>query len=201
MAILVCSARLTGRTPLLLHNNQTVDPRNPIKKQIAAITGKGKRKTEADLEQLIKLEFLAGLYINDRLGPFIPSRMIFAMLVNAARKEKNGKQFEAGIFVPSDCPIEYDGPRDFEGLFADSKYVWTTVCGNQKASILRTRPRFDEWALEFTVEMEDSLVGFDMLQSAMKHAQLCGGLGDGRSIGFGRFTVDWVKENKAAKAA
>lgn len=192
MALLEASIRLSGRTPLVLHNNQCVDPRNPLKKQIAAITSKGKRRTDADLEQLIKLEFLAGLYINDDLGPYLPSRMLWAMLIGAARKEKNGKQFEAGSFVPNDAPIIYDGPRDWESLFEDNKYVWTTVCGNQKASVLRTRPRFDEWAVEFDVELEDSLVSFGMLESAMQHAQLSGALGDGRSIGFGRFNVESV---------
>lgn len=203
MAAKKVSVRLTGRTPLVLHNNQCVNPRNPLKKQISAITSKGKRKTDADHDQLEKLEFLAGLYINDRIGPYVPAQNIRKMLIEAARKEKNGKQFESGAFVNEDVPILYDGPRDFEGMYAmGDKFVWTTVVGNQQASIMRTRPRFNEWKVEFEVYLEDSLVTVDMLCGALRHAQIAVGLCDGRSIGCGRFTWDLIdKEGNVIEEA
>jgi hypothetical protein len=189
------TVRLTGRTPLVLHNNQCVNPRNPLKKQISAITSKGKRKTDADLDQLEKLEFLSSLYINDQIGPFVPAQNLRKMMIEAARKEKNGKQFESGAFVNDDAPILYDGPRDFEGMYANpDDFVWTTVCGNQSASIMRTRARFKQWAVEFEVYLEESLVTIDMLCSALNHAQISVGLCDGRSIGCGRFKWELVGE-------
>lgn len=188
-----CTVRLTGRTPLVLHNNQCVNPRHPIKKQIAAITSKGKRKTDADLDQLEKLEFLSSLYINDHIGPFVPSQNIRKMLIEAARKEKNGKQFESGVFVEDDAAIEYDGPRTFDDLWAlKDEFAWTCVVGNQKASILRTRARFKTWSLTFNVILEDSLVTKDMLASALRHAEIAVGLCDGRSVGCGRFIAELV---------
>lgn len=188
------TVRLTGRTPLVLHNNQCVNPRNPLKKQISAITSKGKRKTDADHDQLEKLEFLASLYINDRIGPYVPAQNIRKMLIEAARKEKNGKQFESGAFVNDDAPIEYDGPRDFDGMYAEGdRFMWTTVVGNQQASIMRTRARFNEWAIAFEVYLEDSLVTVDMLKGALRHAQISVGLCDGRSIGCGRFSWSLVE--------
>lgn len=180
--------RLKGKTPLVLCNNQCVDPRNPIKRQIAAITSKGKRRTDADLDQLEKLQFYASLYINDQIGPFVPGQNIRKMLVEAARKEKNGKQFESGCYVNDDVPIEYEGPRDPDQMFEQrDDFVWTCVAGNQQASILRTRARFKTWALEFDVYLEDSLVTKDMLERALKNAEIQIGLCDGRSIGCGRF--------------
>ena len=187
------TVRLIGRTPLVLHNNQCVNPRNPFKKQIASITSNGKRKTESDLDQLEKLEFASGLYINDQLGPFVPAQNIRKMLIEASRKEKNGKQFESGVFVIDDAPIIYDGPRTFEDMWKlREEFAWTTVVGNQRASILRTRPRFNKWELEFIVDMEDSLVTRDMMQGALKHAEISVGLCDGRSVGCGRFKAEIV---------
>jgi hypothetical protein len=185
------TVRLVGRTPLVLHNNQCVNPRNPFKKQIASITSKGKRRTESDLDLLEKLEFVSSLYINDQLGPYVPAQNIRKMLIEAARKEKNGKQFESGIFIIDDAPIEYDGPRDFESMWLlKEQFAWTTVVGNQRASILRTRPRFMKWAINFVLDIEDSLVTRDMVAGALKHAEISVGLCDGRSVGCGRFKAE-----------
>ncbi len=182
------TVRLTGKTPLVLHNNQCVNPRNPLKKQIAAITSKGKRKTDADHEQLERLEFIASLYINDQLGPFLPAQNLRKMLIEGARKEKNGKQFESGIFVNDDSPILYEGPRTIDAMIAaGDQFMWTTPVGNQAATIMRTRARFKIWACEFIVYLEDSLVTEDMLRGALKHAEISVGIGDGRSVGCGRF--------------
>lgn len=182
---------LNGVSPLVMHNNRCVNPRDPLKKAIAAITGKGKRKTEADLDELERLEFVAGLYYDEEMGPYIPSNNIRKMLIEGARKVKMGKQFESGVFVTRDVPVEYDGPRDFEKMWElRDKFAWTTVVGNQKASILRTRPRFKQWKIEFSVILEESLVSVDDLKTALKHAEIAVGLCDGRSVGCGRFDAE-----------
>lgn len=183
--------RLNGRSPLVMHNNRCVNPRDPLKKAISAITAKGKRKTEADLDELERLEFVAGLYYDEQMGPYIPSQNIRKMLIEGARKVKLGKQFESGVFITDDVPVQYDGPRDFEEMWKlRDKFAWTTVVGNQKASILRTRPRFKQWFVEFSVILEDSLVSVDDLKTALKHAEIAVGLCDGRSVGCGRFDAE-----------
>jgi hypothetical protein len=182
--------RLTGRTDLVLHNNQCVDPLNPLKKQISAITGK-KKKTDADHLQLRVLEFIAGLYFNDQLGPYIPAQNLRKMLIEAARKDKNGKQFESGVFIEENSPIEYEGPRTVNELIAKGEeFMWTTPAGNQASTIMRTRPRFKKWAIEFVVLTESSLVNRDMIVNALRHAEISVGICDARSIGCGRFKAE-----------
>ena len=186
--------RLEGTTPLILHNNQCVNPLHPLKKKIAAITSKGRRKTEADHLQLYKLEFQSGLYISDRLGPYVPTKCIRATMINGARKQKDGKQFESGLFIPEDAPIEYKGPRTLKeliekGSYDDGGFMWTTVVGNQASSIMRTRPRFDEWAIEFDAMCVTSLISRDMVDNALSAAEVQVGICDGRSIGMGRFNA------------
>ena len=193
MAMQNVTVRLTGRTPLVLHNNQCVDPRNQFKKKIAAITGRKGKKTESDLEELERLEFLSGLYMHDQHGPIVPVANIRRMLIDGARKDKNGKEFESGVFVVEDAPILYDGPRDAEGMWQErERFAWSTVVKNQRASILRTRPRFKTWAVEFQVDIEDSIVSLDMLNTALMRAAVMCGIGDGRSIGCGRFNFEIV---------
>ena len=175
------------------YNNQCVDPRNQFKKKIAAITGRKGKKTESDLEELERLEFLSGLYMHDQHGPIVPVANIRRMLIDGARKDKNGKEFESGVFVVEDAPIQYDGPRDAEEMWKErERFAWSTVVKNQRASILRTRPRFKTWAVEFQVDIEDSIVSLDMLNTALMRAAVMCGIGDGRSIGCGRFNFEIV---------
>lgn len=188
------SIRFEGVSPLVMHNNRCVNPLDPLKKKIAAITSKGSRRlTDADYKQLYRLEFQAGLYYNDQLGPFVPSKWIRATLIAGARKSKDGKQFESGLYVvDSEVPLQYEGPRDLEGLleagsYDDGGFMWTAVCGNQRASIMRTRPRFDEWSCEAEIETVDELITRSMIENALRAAEIQCGMGDARSIGFGRF--------------
>lgn len=182
---------LKGRSPLVLHNNQCVDPLHPLTKEIKSITGK-RKKVDADHLELRRLEFIAGLYINQDLGPYIPNQNLRKMLIEGARKSKNGKQFESGIFVFDHAKIEYDGPRDVEGMLADGRFSWTTPAGNQSSTIMRTRPRFDKWSCEFSVETDESLVHKEMIEDALVHASRIG-VCDARSIGYGRFDFEILK--------
>lgn len=191
MAVQNFTVRLTGNSPLVLHNNQCVDPRHPLKKKMAAITGRKGKKTEADLEELERLEFLAGLYMDDQHGPVMPASNLRRMLIDGARKDKNGKEFESGVFIVADAPIKYDGPRDAEGLWKErDRFAWSCVVKNQRSSIIRTRPRFKDWQIDFDVITEDSIVSRDMLGTALQRASVMCGIGDGRSIGCGRFNFE-----------
>ena len=163
------------------------------KKLIGAITSK-RKKTDADYAEIARLEFIAGLYFDKDKGPIVPSRCIRKMLIEAARKDKNGKQFESGVFVAGDSVLEYDGPREIEPLFlaengdGENRFVWTTVVGNQRNSIMRTRPIFHEWSCEFEVDLEPSLVDQQTFETALEKARVSGGLLDARSIGYGKFS-------------
>ena len=190
MAVVKHRATLVGTTGLVFHNNQCVDKDNPYTVAKGRITSKGKRATEADRLELKRLEFVSGMYWDQKLGPYVPGSNIRKMLIEGARKEKMGKQFESGIFIPNDVPVQYEGPRDIEAMWKDGRYTWTTVAGNQSASILRTRPRFKEWVLQFEILREDMLVSEDALKSALTISQVAVGLCDARSIGYGRFKVE-----------
>jgi len=53
--------RMRGLSPLLCHNGQTADPQNAYAKAMKAVSGK-RKKTDADFDEMSRLEWLAGLY-------------------------------------------------------------------------------------------------------------------------------------------
>ena len=72
----------------------------------------GKRiKTDADLEELARLEFQGSLYFGKE-GPFLPAQVIEASIIDGAKKSKDGLKAKAGMFVEKGAILEYDGPLD-----------------------------------------------------------------------------------------
>lgn len=57
------------------------------------------------------------------------------------------------------------------------------------------------WKASFQIEWENTIVSRGEMQAAMESAGSFVGLGDGRSIGFGRFTVEQflIEENEVSK--
>jgi hypothetical protein len=126
----------------------------------------------------------------------VPSENLEAVTVAGARKTRQGVQYTAGFFVYEDALLEAEGlPGSVEALWskrADYRYIKRVVPpGARKgSSVMRTRPMFRNWSLEFRCEyLEDIIPGMDHLVDTLKTAgQICG-LGDYRPR-FGRFTVD-----------
>ena len=91
------SLKIVGTAPLVMHNGQTADPMNRYARMLKAVTGK-RKKTEADYEEVARIEYFAGLYV-DQGGPVLPARLLEAAVVEGARKSKSGKQTQAGAII------------------------------------------------------------------------------------------------------
>jgi hypothetical protein len=192
--------RLTGTSPLVLHNNILADPLHEAKRAMDKLTSK-RKKTDADHEEIRRLEFIASLYMDHR-GPIMPMANCRKMLIEGGKKDRNGKQFESGLLMVADAFIEHDGPQrkpdatdDEHELYMSrlyGKFGWSTIVGNQKNKIVRTRPKFDEWAFEFQIELIEDLLDEPTVRMALQKAERGVGIGDGRSIGFGRFKAKVV---------
>jgi hypothetical protein len=188
--------RIEGVAPLLMHNARLVDDADSVVQKMAAITAKKKNKTSTDEKQLVKLAFLGGLYENDSAGIHMPAANIEACLRDGARTTSKGKDIESGAQVdPEFIPLIYDGPKKGAGLFKDKNFidrrpVW--LKGN--TAIMRTRPRFNQWALEFELSIVEEIVNKDDVAKYLIKAGLRKGLGDYRPK-FGRFEVarfEWL---------
>lgn len=176
--------RIIGQSPLIMHNGQTADPLNVFAKQMKQITSKRDR-TDADLEHLAKLEFMAGLYVEEG-RPVIPGVVIEAALVQAARKSRSGPQAKAGLFCEGNFLLEYEGPTDPEALWADAGFRLMAGVRVGQSRIMRTRPRFDDWAAEVEVRYQPDLLNPAGVDRFMEVAGSVIGIGDWRPR-FGRF--------------
>jgi hypothetical protein len=191
------TVRMTGTTPLLQSNVRMANPLDPMVKAKREISGKTK-KTDADHERMAEIEWEGALYIDDELGPYVPAEWVWRSVQGGARLSRGGKSVERGLLIdPTNrlIPIEYDGPRDLEGLRADPDFRhYAMVNANpSSAKITRTvrcRPKFDEWAVEARFLFNDTQLNEADVRAWAEAAGAMIGMGDGRSIGFGRYTVE-----------
>jgi hypothetical protein len=170
-----------------MHCGQTADPLNKFSKAIKQISGK-RNKTDADFEEMAHLEFLAGLYLGQD-GPVIPAFVVDSLLVNAAKKSRDGMKAKSGCFCLEPAKLEYDGPRDAESLWADESFRFSAIVRVQSARVARMRPIFNDWSAIITLNFEDSIINIGSLDDWMHVAGTQVGVGDWRPQ-YGRFTAE-----------
>jgi hypothetical protein len=181
-----------GTAALVMHSARTVDPFDPLTKQIKSITSK-RKKTEEDQELIRRLEWEAGLYMDNDLGPYVPAENIERCFRDAGSVTRDGKNVQRAFLIEDDrLPLLYRGPRDVSGLW-DGEYTLTKPVRVQSARTLRCRPLFREWSLEFVGRLDESLLDFDAFKTIVARAGQMIGLCDFRPR-YGRF------EAKVARA-
>jgi hypothetical protein len=185
--------QIKGIQPLLMHSPAGVDPTNPLRRQIKAITDKGsKKKTEADLEHQDWIEYQLALYLNES-GPYVPDTAILGAIRDGAKENRRGKEVQAGVDIAEiEIPLVYDGPRTARELY-DQRFVDRRPAGVQKARVMRVRPRFNAWTLRFRLIINNKVMNPRDLREALEVAGLRKGLLDHRPR-FGRFEIVSWKE-------
>lgn len=178
--------KITGVAPLICHNGQTANPLNRFAKEMKRISAK-RDKTEADYEELARIEWMAGLYVNDG-KPVMPGTVLEAAFAVGARKTKKGKQVQAGVVCPGDYPILYDGPSELDKLWANEAYRLTVGVRVQRNRVMRTRPIFRDWACEFELMYDAGQLNESEVKEIVKRTGEEVGLCDWRPK-FGRFVV------------
>lgn len=178
---------IRGIAPLVMHNGQLANPMNKFAKAMKAITSK-RKKTDEDHIELAHLEFLGGLYVDERGRPVLPGEVLEATIVGGAKKTKKGKDAKSAIIVDGNFPVIYDGPKTPEALWEDERfrYVAGVVVGQSR--VMRTRPMFKNWECKFTVHYLDEVLDAKEVIDFVETAGRMVGLIDGRPR-FGRFEV------------
>lgn len=180
---------LRGTSPLLMHNPRMVDPEFEINRQIKALTGK-RKKTEADLRDIERLEWFGGLYTD--LGNDVvtqPCAKVRKCIIQAAKISRQGKQVERALtFLDLHVPLAYEGPKSPEQLFKDKKFHSRLSVGVNGKRVMRVRPSFTPWALStMAMYIPDAGINLDEIEAIIKLAGLVEGIGDNRVNGYGRF--------------
>lgn len=184
--------RITGVAPLLMHNAQLADPLNRFTRAIKEITAKGRKKTDTDLENLSKLEFMGGLYLDEKGHPAIPGECIEGMIRDGARKSRKGKDAQCGIISDGVWALSYDGPKDAEKLWLDERFRDYRGCGVNNSRVMRMRPKFPVWSLSFDISFQPEVANRSDIEKWLSDAGQFVGLCDFRPR-FGRFEVESFK--------
>jgi hypothetical protein len=185
---------IQGGTPLLMHSDRLADPTNPLTKDFKRISSK-RSKTDADYEEMAKMEYTAGLYMSHGGGIVLPARNVMRCLIEGARITKSGPKIERGlVFTAHEFPLVYDGPSDPEKLYGDQNFVsrMTVKVGTSKT--VRCRPEFLQWAVSAEGILDGTVITLEELADIARNAGTLIGLGDYRKAGgYGRFSAKVVK--------
>jgi hypothetical protein len=183
------SFKIRGVSPLIMHNGMLADPANEWTRALKEISGK-RKKTDADYLEMGRLEWMGGLYLHNG-EPCIPGYVLEGALIGkggAARKQKMGKQAAVGIYVTSDFPLEYEGPRSPKEMWELPEFQLRVPVVVGPSRVMRTRPFFKEWAAEIGFEVDTEFVNIDDATLWVSVAGRAVGLMDWRPK-YGRFEV------------
>jgi hypothetical protein len=192
--------RLTGTRPLLLCRGEGANPFDPQAREMKRVSQK-RNKTDEDHELLARLQFESSCYFDEQIGIYMPCDNFFKALQEGAAKYKESKLVKSLVIVKGFVGKEldngaakliYDGPKDIDGLYAKKQFVSLRMGKppGQRASILISRPIFQQWALEYLLEFseltKERLVDYATVAGRMI------GLGSWRPQ-HGLFTVEVLK--------
>ena len=178
---------------MLMHNGALADPLSEYTKLLKAETAK-RKKSDDDHEEIARIEFQGGLYYDEVLGPVIPGHVIDSVIVSGAKKKRLGTIFESCVRTTEDVyRLDYKGPRDRDGLWADPRFRDRRGCGVQTARVIRTRPKFTDWSVTFDLMLIPCEVNASNVEQAIVDAGIYSGIGDFRPR-FGLFTLKSFKE-------
>lgn len=194
MSTTLVTLKLTGTRALITHNERLANPLDPGTRKLKTIS-KGSNKTIEQIEELARLEWELGQY-RDAKGPVMPSANVRKAIVEAARESKHGKAVATTVTPEEEhAALQYNGPRDLDAMWTAGTFVdqRTVVVGRQR--VLRTRPRYQDWAATLTFAVDAKYLDPEKL---LEFAQLAGrrvGLGEMRPAKggfFGRFRAELV---------
>ena len=172
-----CKVVLEGITPML-QNRKVLEKAETMKKHWDPEAEARKAlHTDAEGRPIVPEEYLRKMFVEVVKGLKLPSNKKLAL------KEAVPSDLQ---IIPSQIPIE---PGNW---VVDIRPV--NIRGN---SILRARPRFDEWKISFTIKWEPQYLGKDfpetILRPLLERAGISKGLGDyrpGKGPGtYGRFRI------------
>lgn len=179
---------------LLMHNERLADPLDLYSQWLAELSKK-RTKTERDIEEMGRREFLgAGYWAKDdgpedteSAEPFIPTWNIIRCLQAAATRYKLGKHIIRGIVpVEDETTLQYDGPRTTKELWESGLFHSRKGVAVGQRRVIRTRPCFTDWKVEAELELDLTILDAMQVNQIAAAAGRYEGLGDARPR-FGRF--------------
>jgi len=184
-----------GGTPLLMHNVRLANPIDKFTQAVSEAASNYKAtKTEADFAELARREWLGGLYWEPEIGPYVPASWIKGSLIRGGvAYGRKGTTVKAALHLDEDMvPLASKFPENLADAWKDDQFRDVRGVKVGKNVVMRTRPRFDVWAVETTAYLDENLLDLKVLRSIAEKAGFGVGMGDFRPEKggtFGRFTA------------
>ena len=214
MATFNVSGVITGVSPLLQSNPRHHHPSDAIHKLMAPIQGK-RMKTEEDHVALARFGFITSAHwakenLKDGIeidsngnvlfdgfsDPYMPADMFKACVGESSKALNNrmGSAYARGVQVLEDLALDFDGPKDCNGMWDANMFRNDGGSRNGGKLIWITRVCLPKgWQAKFNMICDSSQVELSVLEDMIRAAGKYIGAGSWRPANggrFGRFTLD-----------
>ena len=196
MSIRKMHVKVSGVSPLLLNNPQTVDRFNKYAKEISKINAKKTRRTDEDYRRLADLEIRSKIYWDtDKKEIYVPSNWVMAAITgNSFKRAKVSKaDIRGSVFMTEDkLPLSYKSKRTVktpEDIVGNADFRHSMILKQGQVRISKSTPIFHDWSFETDIEYDESVIDPETLERVLVEAGKFGGYGDFRPT-FGRSVVE-----------
>lgn len=186
---------VTGVSPILVNNPQTVDPFNHYKIAMKKITDK-KKKQEEDLLELRRLEVESKVYFDEALGIYVPSTWVVASIaaVGWNRSKIKKADIRASVFpITPKLKLHYDGEelvKEKTDVSKNGKFQTVMLLRQGQVKVAKAVPIFHNWSFNVELEYDQTLIDEETLKGLITYASQYGGFGDFRPT-YGLATVEF----------
>ena len=180
---------IEGITQMVQHSGRLANPRDPIARDMKAITSK-RKKTDEDLDQLADLEWMGGVYTNKNGRVIVPGDVLEGALFEAGKKTRRGADVRSALWVPGAPDLIFPGrERSLEEIRSDPQHFLMSRVGVNSGTVMRARPTFPTWSLKFTVGFLRSVFNARDVHDIVETLGTLVGLSDDRKKQGGRFKI------------
>ena len=184
--------KIEGTQPLMLNNNQVVNPFNKYTKMLKPLTSK-KKKTDEDMVEIYRLQFESSLYMKGDTY-IIPLDHFWKSVCTAAKEQKLGKRFEQSLQIFEDSVLDFpEKEMSPDELYKDGTHVdiRVGVIGG-RSSVPVCRAIFNEWSTTVEAYFDESQLDKEEVLRFFEIAGQRYGVGTYRKK-FGRFSVKEIR--------
>jgi hypothetical protein len=159
-----------------------------------AVSGK-RKKTDADYDEMSRLEWLAGLYRSED-DLLIPDHVIESLMIAGAKKQKLGTQARCGLYFTQHATLDFQGKPHvinddtLAEMFESGDFTHKVRAKVGMARVMRTRPIFRHWVCMAEFQYDPDVLNRRDVEGIASAAGRFVGMGDWRPK-HGRFEVDF----------
>lgn len=195
MAMRTARIAVTGVSPVLQNNPQTVDRFNRFAKRMAQINAKKTRRTDEDYLELRDLEIESKVYFDADIGVYVPASWVAEAIATAAFKvaKISRADIRGAMFMTEDkVPLTYRDQakvKTVTDIVGNPAFRQMLTLPQGQVRVVKAFPIFHKWSFSTLLEFDDKIIDFDSLVRIAEHTAKYGGFGDFRPT-FGRATAE-----------